>query len=92
MDTTKETYPNPLNNHFGERGMHVLVLDGPGQGESWLRGILSMAIHQFTTHRREIGRPQPGSADEKLLLQEEIFGCQRFRAARSEKFGNGDFE
>jgi pimeloyl-ACP methyl ester carboxylesterase len=39
MDQTKENYPNPLDNEFGERGMHVLALDGPGQGESWLRGI-----------------------------------------------------
>ncbi len=39
MDQTKENYPNPLANDFGQRGMHVLALDGPGQGESWLRGI-----------------------------------------------------
>lgn len=39
MDQTKENYPNPLANDFGQRGIHVLALDGPGQGESWLRGI-----------------------------------------------------
>ena len=39
MDQTKENFPNPLANDFRTRGMHVLALDGPGQGESWLRGI-----------------------------------------------------
>lgn len=39
MDSLKENYPDPLENEFVERGMHVLALDGPGQGESWLRGI-----------------------------------------------------
>ena len=40
-------------------------------------------------HSREIGCPQPGSVDdEKLMLQEEIFGDERLRAARSEQSGN----
>lgn len=39
MDSLKENYPDPLENEFIDRGMHVLALDGPGQGESWLRGI-----------------------------------------------------
>ena len=39
MDSLKENYPDPLENEFLDRGMHVLALDGPGQGESWLRGI-----------------------------------------------------
>lgn len=37
MDMTKESYPSPLSNFFAMRGMHVLVLDGPGQGISNLR-------------------------------------------------------
>ena len=39
MDQTKEIYPDPLNNHFRHRGMHVLSIDGPGQGISNLRKI-----------------------------------------------------
>ncbi len=39
MDATKEDVPDPNNNIFIERGLNVLVLDGPGQGESNIRGI-----------------------------------------------------
>jgi pimeloyl-ACP methyl ester carboxylesterase len=39
MDMTKEAAPNPLDNAFRRRGMHVLTIDGPGQGISNLRKI-----------------------------------------------------
>jgi len=39
MDMTKESFPNPLNNPYTKRGMHVLSIDGPGQGISNLRKI-----------------------------------------------------
>jgi len=39
MDNTKENYPNPFDNEFHQRGMHVLSIDGPGQGEALERGI-----------------------------------------------------
>jgi dienelactone hydrolase len=39
MDMTKETLPSPLDNIFVKRGVHVLVIDGPGQGASNLRKI-----------------------------------------------------
>jgi pimeloyl-ACP methyl ester carboxylesterase len=39
MDQTKEGYPNPAHNHFMKRGMHVLSIDGPGQGMSNIRKI-----------------------------------------------------
>jgi dipeptidyl aminopeptidase/acylaminoacyl peptidase len=39
MDMTKETFPNPLSNPFLRRGMHVLSMDGPGQGISNIRKI-----------------------------------------------------
>jgi len=39
MDMTKEAAPNPLDNAFAARGMHVLVIDGPGQGVSNLRKL-----------------------------------------------------
>lgn len=39
MDMTKEAAPNPLANPFARRGMHVLAIDGPGQGISNIRKI-----------------------------------------------------
>lgn len=39
MDMTKEEYPWPERNIFNERGMAVLSIDGPGQGECNLRKI-----------------------------------------------------
>ena len=38
-DMTKEMYPDPQINHAIDRGMHILVMDGPGQGMSNIRGI-----------------------------------------------------
>jgi pimeloyl-ACP methyl ester carboxylesterase len=38
-DMTKEMLPHPHFNHAAQRGMHVFSFDGPGQGESNLRGI-----------------------------------------------------
>ncbi|MPZ23068.1 MAG: alpha/beta hydrolase [Dehalococcoidia bacterium] len=37
-DMVKEMYPHPYYNQAHQRGMHILSLDGPGQGESNLRG------------------------------------------------------
>lgn len=39
MDMTKEQLPDPERNIFTERGFNVLVIDGPGQGASNVRGI-----------------------------------------------------
>ena len=39
MDMTKEAFPRPARNWFLERGMHVLSIDGPGQGVSNLRKL-----------------------------------------------------
>ena len=38
-DMTKEMVPNPFYNFATARGMHIFVFDGPGQGESNVRGI-----------------------------------------------------
>jgi len=38
-DMTKEMYPHPRMNQALQRGMHLFSFDGPGQGESNLRGI-----------------------------------------------------
>jgi alpha-beta hydrolase superfamily lysophospholipase len=45
MDNTKENYPNPLDNEMHMRGMNVLAIDGPGQGEALQRGIYVNAIN-----------------------------------------------
>lgn len=38
-DQTKEAWPHPYYNQAQQRGMHAFSFDGPGQGESNLRGI-----------------------------------------------------
>ncbi|AYY12294.1 alpha/beta hydrolase [Actinobacteria bacterium YIM 96077] len=38
-DMTKELVPHPLYNWAAQRGMHLFVFDGPGQGECNLRDI-----------------------------------------------------
>jgi pimeloyl-ACP methyl ester carboxylesterase len=39
IDMTKEMTPEPFNNWALQRGMHLFVFDGPGQGESNLRDV-----------------------------------------------------
>ncbi len=39
MDQTTEQFPNPLANDFAARGMHMLTIDGPGQGISNIRKL-----------------------------------------------------
>ena len=34
MDQTKEYFPKVMNNLAINRGMHVISMDGPGQGNS----------------------------------------------------------
>jgi dipeptidyl aminopeptidase/acylaminoacyl peptidase len=38
-DMTKEMAPHPLRNWATQRGMHLFVFDGPGQGEANLRDV-----------------------------------------------------
>jgi pimeloyl-ACP methyl ester carboxylesterase len=45
MDNTKENYPNPLDNEMHLRGMNVLAIDGPGQGEALEKGIFVNATN-----------------------------------------------
>jgi pimeloyl-ACP methyl ester carboxylesterase len=39
MDQVKEDYPNPFKNEFGQRGMNICSMDGPGQGESNINAV-----------------------------------------------------
>jgi hypothetical protein len=63
MDNTKENYPNPLENEFVQRGIHVLAIDGPRQGEMLERGIYvnpdnhvtaAKAAFEFLVSRSEV--------------------------------------
>jgi pimeloyl-ACP methyl ester carboxylesterase len=38
-DMTKEMYPHPLFNQAAQRGMHLVSVDGPGQGECNIAGM-----------------------------------------------------
>lgn len=39
MDRTKESFPRPGDNPYRMRGMHLLAIDGPGQGVSNIRKV-----------------------------------------------------
>lgn len=39
MDMIKEDYPNPNDNQFLKRGLAVMSIDGPGQGETRVNGL-----------------------------------------------------
>ena len=69
MDNTKENYPNPLDNEFHQRGMHVLAIDGPGQGEALERGIFvttdnhvgaASAAYEFLAGRDDVDEKRVG--------------------------------
>jgi pimeloyl-ACP methyl ester carboxylesterase len=71
MDNTKENWPNPLDNEFVARGMHVLAIDGPGQGEALERGILvdatnhvaaAKAAYAFLAARSDVDERRIGIA------------------------------
>jgi pimeloyl-ACP methyl ester carboxylesterase len=49
-DMHKEQVPNPEDNIFVKRGMAVLALDGPGQGESLLR-MLKVRVETWNYER-----------------------------------------
>lgn len=71
MDNTKENWPNPLDNELLERGMHVLAIDGPGQGEALERGIFvnatnhvdaAKAAYEFLARREDVDEKRIGIA------------------------------
>jgi len=77
MDMTKEAFPNPLANPFLRRGMHVLSIDGPGQGISNLRKIrvtddnyerAASAAIDWLTARPEVDPKQ-------IVIMGISFGC-----------------
>jgi dipeptidyl aminopeptidase/acylaminoacyl peptidase len=77
MDMTKETFPNPLANPFLRRDMHVLSIDGPGQGISNIRKIrvkdnnyerAAMAAIDWLTARPEVDPT-------RIVIAGISFGC-----------------
>jgi dipeptidyl aminopeptidase/acylaminoacyl peptidase len=77
MDMTKEAFPNPLANPFLRRGMHVLSIDGPGQGISNIRKIrvsddnyerAAMAAIDWLVSRPEVDPDQ-------IMIVGISFGC-----------------
>jgi len=69
LDRTKEAFPYvsgaATKNPFGQRGFHVLVIDGPGQGEARMRGIKA-----YPDNHREAGK----AAIDYLMTRPEIDG------------------
>jgi len=47
MDQRKEIFVNPSDNHYVKRGMNVLALEGPGQGESAERKLFHDTPDKF---------------------------------------------
>ena len=69
MDNTKENYPNPLENEFHMRGMHVLSVDGPGQGEMLKSGVfvtpdnhvvVAKAAYEFLAQQKSVNENKIG--------------------------------
>lgn len=68
-DQTKEAWPHPYYNQALQRGMHAFSFDGPGQGESNLRGIrltddnyeqAASAVIDYLITRKEIDAKKIG--------------------------------
>ena len=76
-DMTKEIYPDPRIMQAHYRGMHMLVIDGPGQGTSNLRNIkltpdnyerAVLAIAESIAKRDEVD-------EEKIVVYALSMGC-----------------
>jgi pimeloyl-ACP methyl ester carboxylesterase len=72
MDATKEDYPSPFLNDFLVRGMNVVAMDGPGQGEARMDGV-ALTIENY---------PVAASA-----VLDEIVGLDEVDEARIGCFG-----
>ena len=69
MDQTKESFPRPHRNLAVERGMHVLSMDGPGQGISNIKKIRAVgdmyeqagrAVIDYLVERPEVDESRIG--------------------------------
>jgi pimeloyl-ACP methyl ester carboxylesterase len=75
-DVTKETWPHPHYNQAHQRGMHVFSFDGPGQGESTLRGIRLTADNYEEAARAVIDvlAERPEVDPERIVVYATSFG------------------
>ena len=52
MDAVKEDYPSPFLNDFTARGINVIAMDGPGQGEALADGVtIDLDNYQLAVRR-----------------------------------------
>jgi dipeptidyl aminopeptidase/acylaminoacyl peptidase len=75
-DMTKETVLHPHFNYGAQRGMHVFVFDGPGQGESNLRGIALTTdnYEDAASHALSWLRERPEIDSDRIVLFAMSFG------------------
>ena len=75
-DVTKESWPNPFFNQAHQRGMHAFSFDGPGQGESILRGIALTADNYERAASAAVAalRGRDEIADDGVLVYATSFG------------------
>lgn len=75
-DMTKEMFPHPLSNPASLRGMHVFSFDGPGQGESNIRGLrLTASNYEQAVHAAASQLAMHEAVDpQKLVLFGLSFG------------------
>jgi pimeloyl-ACP methyl ester carboxylesterase len=75
-DVTKESWPHPYYNQAHQRGMHVFSFDGPGQGESVMKGIRLTADNYERAASAMLdhlaGRPEVD--DEQIVVYATSFG------------------
>lgn len=70
MDAVKEDYPSPFHDDMTARGMNVIAMDGPGQGEALAAGV-KIDLHNY---QRAVTRVLDAFADEPSIDQSRI-GC-----------------
>jgi dipeptidyl aminopeptidase/acylaminoacyl peptidase len=76
MDMFKEEFPNALDNPYAKRGVAILTLDGPGQGETRLRGIFARPGVSEAAGSAAIDylRQRPDIDPAKIAVQGASFG------------------
>jgi pimeloyl-ACP methyl ester carboxylesterase len=71
-DATKEGFPHPLYNHAHQRRMHMVSVDGPGQGESNIAGV-RLTADNFGVAMRAVFDAVAGR-DDVIDTQIVVFG------------------
>jgi pimeloyl-ACP methyl ester carboxylesterase len=88
MDMVKESAPDPLANPFARRGMHVLSIDGPGQGSSNIRKLRVTAdnYERAVSAAIDFGLTLPEVDSNRIAIVGSSFGSHwGARAAAADK-------